>query len=129
MNIKPHISFLIGIFALMLVFGGTTLAQNQRGNCSDAAIARSIKSHIRSINAKNPRKNLRINVRVNNRAVTLSSRQASGKDLNAVRQYAKGLRCVRRVVNIPPQCQSVGCPVNTYKCGGQCIPCRQTCNP
>lgn len=132
MKNKTGLKILMAVFSLMLIFSATALGQAKRSACSgttDSAIAAKINNHIKKIKAGNRRSNIRIDVRVKNKQVHLTVRRASSKTYNEVAQFAKRIRCVRKVEVTNPGCQSAGCPTKFYMCGGTCIPCLETCSP
>ena len=126
---------LFAVFSLVLISGVAASAQTggkQTVSCSrtsDASIARAINNRIQKVKAGNPGKKMAISVRVKNKVVTFSTKTPKNRLHQNVMGYAKNIRCVKSVKLNNPGCSSVGCPKNTYACGGNCIPCIEVCFP
>jgi len=123
---------LFAVFSLILISSVAASAQTggkQSGSCTDASIAKTINNRIKKVKAGNPGKKMAITVKVKNKRVTFSTKSPTNRLHQNVIGYAKNLRCVKSVKLRNPGCSSVGCPKQTYACGGACIPCEDVCSP
>lgn len=126
MTKKSIVKITLALFSLIMLFNVGAAAQ--KTDCSKTTEADIVKAIYDKIKVKYESQIIHINVRVKDNVVTLEGWATTKNVRKDVENYAKKIKCVKKVVNKLTIGVGGGCGPGTKRCGDICIPDTETCN-